>query len=199
MIQTNNFLFQIIKCNEGRGYHKSSLERHLKRYHQENQPSILTHLAPKEDTKSQLKVWNAEFIAEGNLPKDALESEAFRKWIQRLGQTFNAPKMTEDVPMSARTIGRQMRDATAETLELIKSKGSFLAKEGKIALQSDHVTLTKATGEKVNSFLAIIVTIRNSKEEMVPFPLCFEPTTAKTFSAFRNDLRRHLQVSYLFV
>ena len=99
--------------------------------------------------------------------------------------------------MSARTIGREMETLTKNTIEMLKSKGSALAKAGKIALQADHVSLNRATGEEGNSFLAIIITIRNSNFEMVPFPLCFEPAKAKTFSAFRNDLRRILKVNFV--
>ena len=147
-----------------------------------------------KDKKDQIKAWNAEYIAEANLAKNSLESPAFRKWLKRLSKCYNVPEMAEEVPMSARTIGRKMESVTEEILDEIKFKGSSLAKSGKIALMADHVTLTKATGEKVNSFLAIIITIRNDAFEMVPYPLCFEASEAKTFSQFRLDLKRILKV-----
>ena len=194
---------QVISCVEGTtSYHKSSLLRHKNRYHiHGSQPSITAHLSQNRsqlvqvpDKKDEMKLWNAEYIAEANLAKSSLESEAFKKWMNRLSKRYNVKQLAEEVPMSARTIGRKMESMTKEILETLKSKGSSLAKAGKLALQGDHVTICKSTGEKVNSFLAIIITIRNENFEMVPFPICFEPSEIKTFSAFRNDLRRVLKV-----
>ena len=199
-LNINNKAFKIISCNDGSGYHRSSLTRHKKRYHsgQGTQTSIMAHVInskSRAENKSDLKTWNAEFIAEANLPKNSLESPPFKNWMKRLAQKYNVPQMATEVPMSARTIGRRMDELTDEALALIKSKGSALAKEGRIAFQSDHVTLTKATGEITNSFLAIIITVRNSNQEMIPFPICFEPAKLKTFSSFRRDLKRNLKVS----
>ena len=90
-----------------------------------------------------------------------------------------------------------MEKITTETLDLIKTKANSLVQMGQVSIQADHVVLLRATGEEVNSFLAIIITIRDSNHEMVPFPLAFEPTKSKTFDAFRKDLRRILKVSIL--
>lgn len=183
-------------------YHKSSLLRHKNRYHiQGSQPTITAHLSQNrlqpvqvQDKKDEMKLWNAEYIAEANLAKSSLESEPFKKWMNRLSKRYNVQQLADEVPMSARTIGRKMESMTNEILETLKFKGSSLAKAGKLALQGDHVTICKSTGEKVNSFLAIIITIRNENFEMVPFPICFEASELKTFNAFRRDLRRVLKV-----
>ena len=177
--------------------------RHSNRYHKSQgiQTTLLAHVVPaksKFGDKESVKTWNAEFISEANLAKNALETAPFKKWIGRLAKKYNVPQMADEVPMSARTVGRKMNDLADETLNLIKSKGSQLAKKGIISLQADHVVLTKATGEITNSFLAIIITVRNENQEMIPFPLCFEPAQLKTFSQFRRDLRRNLKVKLNF-
>ena len=160
----------------------------------------MTLLKPKATRldKDQIKLANSEFVASANLTKSTLESEAFKTWISRLSKIYNVPQMAKDVPMSRRTISREMEKISAETSELIKSKAELLSTNGQASLQADHVVLLKATGEEINSFLAIIITLRNSDHEMVPFPLVFEPSKSKTFSAFRNDLRRVLKVIKIF-
>lgn len=172
--------------------------RHKTRYHQSQgiQTSIQSHLKPKKpkEGKNQLKLWNCELVASANLSKQTLEGEPFKIWIGRLSKRYNVPEMATEVPMSRRTLSRGMEAITKETLDFLKSNVPNLVKSGQIAMQADHVTITKATGEKTNSFLAIIVTVRNSSFEMVPFPICFEPSFSKTFDDFRRDLKRILKV-----